>query len=190
MGYEVTNNQTNSKYPDSLIVDENDNPIGRMQMPEAIRQGKILRIARVLVIANDEFLMQKRGPGVIAPGLWNETASGHVDFSDSYESAAQRELEEEAGVTNVKLQEIDKTYVEEEVRYGLRKAFEMIFIAKTDKITPIIADPDEVAELKWLSLTDIEGLVNTKPRQVTNGFMRVWQSYLDKIVSSKQGDTL
>lgn len=40
-------------------------------------------------------------------GLWNTTASGHVDEGESYEETASRELCEEMGIEGVLLEEID-----------------------------------------------------------------------------------
>ena len=152
-------------YPDNTIVDENDNEVGRMQLPDAYRQGKILRVSNVVIINSaGQLLLQLRGPNVMAPGLWQEAALGHVDWGDSYEETAQKELLEEVGVEGLELKEIGYFYKEEVTKYGTAKRFHKIFQGFYDgELKP----NDEVADMKWIDLDTLKAQVSQHPEDFT-----------------------
>lgn len=144
-------------YEDALVVDENDVPVGRAQMPDAYQDGKILRVVEVTVVnSRQKILLQKRGEHILAPGLWGFSAGGHVDHSDSYETAARRELEEEMSIISDEF--IEYLYEYEEVNNDFSatpaKRFRKEFICFSDA-TPII-DNDEVVDYKWISIEELE----------------------------------
>jgi 8-oxo-dGTP pyrophosphatase MutT (NUDIX family) len=167
------------KYPDTVIVDQDDHPIGAMQMPEAIRQGKIVRISRVLLRCENDYLIQERGPDVMAPGLLNETASGHIDKGETYLSTAERELTEEVSSSvQVALEHVGTIYAEDDTKYGVRKSYEACFLGEVAvRMTDFQFDKAEVAQMFWLSRQDIEQKINQEPRIFTYGFIRFWKYY-------------
>ena len=70
-------------YPDSTIVDDDDQVIGQMQLPEAMEKGIKLRVGRVMVEnSKGEILLQQRGKHVLSPLKWNDAAAGHVAGAD------------------------------------------------------------------------------------------------------------
>src|SRR5580765_8819639 len=87
------------------IVDENDQPTGSATKEEAWQGGLYHRIVRVMV--EDEagnILLQKRTETKETyPGCWDNSAAGHVDAGEDYETAALRELAEELGITGYSL---------------------------------------------------------------------------------------
>jgi len=60
------------------------------------KQTKI--IARVAVRAHDAVLIVKRAQNIGRPGTW-ELPGGKVDFGESFETAVERELNEETGIS-------------------------------------------------------------------------------------------
>jgi len=82
------------------VVDENDNAIGRASRSECHRKGLIHRSVYIIVI-NDkgEIFLQKRSMNKdLYPGYYACSATGHVEYGESYEEAAERELKEELGI--------------------------------------------------------------------------------------------
>jgi len=82
------------------VVDENDNVIGRASRSECHRKGLIHRSVYIIVI-NDrgEIFLQKRSMNKdLYPGYYACSATGHVEYGESYEEAAKRELKEELGI--------------------------------------------------------------------------------------------
>ena len=162
-------------YPDNVIVDEQDNVIGQMQLPEAYANGEILRASRVIVLnSNGERLLQQRGPKVYAPGRWVDAASGHVDVGESYEQAALRELHEEAGyqADENELIEVDYNFLEEHIRGMNIRHYFKVYVYRTDE-QPKILDPDEVAAFEWRSTEQINQQVAEQPQDFGSDFVEL-----------------
>jgi len=82
------------------VVDKNDNVIGRASRSECHRRGLIHRSVYIIVL-NDrgEIFLQKRSMNKdLYPGYYACSATGHVEYGESYEEAAKRELKEELGI--------------------------------------------------------------------------------------------
>lgn len=167
-------------YPDSVIVDDDDNVIGHMQMPDAIKQGKNLQIARVLVVnSKGEMLLQQRGKAVIAPFLWNDAAAGHVDEGQDYIQAALAELSEETGIVARadELKEIAHYFTEEVIYQRTTGRFQKVFLVESDE-EPKIIDPDEVEAFRWVAIDELKIWMHDAPEQFTLGFKFVFDEYL------------
>src|SRR5579863_6783618 len=82
------------------IVNERDEVIGRKPRSEVHARGLLHRAVHVLVFnARNEVFLQKRSMKKDRqPGLWDSSASGHVDTGESYDACAVRELREEIGL--------------------------------------------------------------------------------------------
>ena len=83
------------------IVDQQDIIVGASTVEKCTRGGLLHRAVAVLVIrGTGKFLLQqrsKRDPW--HPGLWTLSCTGHVRSGEAYETAAERELHEEIGVS-------------------------------------------------------------------------------------------
>src|SRR5512140_3639348 len=82
------------------IVNAQDEVIGRGPRNEVHRLGLMHRAVHVLVFnARGEVFLQKRSMKKDRqPGLWDSSASGHVDSGEDYDACAVRELGEEIGL--------------------------------------------------------------------------------------------
>lgn len=81
------------------IVNEHDAIIDRQTRGEAHRQGLKHRAAHVLVFnrQGDLFLQKRSRTKDTHPGVWDSSASGHLDCGETYDACATRELREELG---------------------------------------------------------------------------------------------
>lgn len=74
-----------------VVVDNNDNIIGKELEETAHQQGILHRVVVVYIASHDgKILIQLRNDGRL-----DHSCAGHVDPGENYESAAQRELMEE-----------------------------------------------------------------------------------------------
>lgn len=82
------------------VVDERDVVIGQMPRPEVHRLGLRHRATHMLVFNHrgELFLQQRSLLKDMWPGVWDSSASGHVDSGEEYDPCALRELGEELGL--------------------------------------------------------------------------------------------
>jgi len=165
------------------FVDENDEIIGYGNRSEAIEKGLAHRITRVFVFnMNGELLIQKRSLKVKLPGKWDQSAAGHVDEGEDYLTAAAREAREEIGLNNAELTEFGKFYTEEVDDGILKKRFNMLYITHFDG--ELMQDNDEVSEIKWISLKELEKWMAATPDDFTQGFLLTYGYYMKQGASS------
>src|SRR5512137_1073782 len=82
------------------VVNERDEVIGRAPRGEVHRLGLLHRAVHVLVFnARGQVFLQKRSMKKDQqPGVWDSSASGHVDSGEDYDACAVREMREEIGL--------------------------------------------------------------------------------------------
>jgi isopentenyldiphosphate isomerase len=83
------------------VVNERDEVIGRQTRSRVHRLGLMHRAVHVLVFnARGQIFLQQRSMSKDRqPGLWDSSASGHLDSGEEYDACAVRELREELGLT-------------------------------------------------------------------------------------------
>ena len=125
---------------------------------EVHRDGDWHRAAHIWILSPEgHFLLQRRSfRKENNPGLWDVSAAGHLSAGESASEAAVRETFEEIGLRLeprelqwvATLSQIsilnNNTYFDNE--------FHEVFIVRRDvDITSLQLDPEEVAEVKWVS---------------------------------------
>jgi isopentenyldiphosphate isomerase len=122
--------------------------------------------------------LQKRSMHVrLAPGRWDHSAAGHVDEGESYEQAAERELEEELGISGEKLEEIAHYKTNGSFEGGKLNRFNKLYRVRVKSDSEVKPDPHEVSGVGWFSLGDIKRLIAECPGAVTEGLVQVIREY-------------
>lgn len=87
------------------VVDEHDHVLRQASRKEVHAQGLMHRAVHILVFnKNRDCLLQKRSCFKDRQaGVWDSSAAGHLDAGEDYDTAAQRELKEELGITDTQL---------------------------------------------------------------------------------------
>lgn len=149
-------------------VDENNNLTGKTFDKDYMHENKIFHREVCAIIANEknEILLQKRANcKKQKPNMWGLTA-GHVDTKEELKEAMVREISEEIGIkvnkTELKFIMVEK--VTEEQNY----CFCYNYYLKTDKkISEMIMQEDEVSELKYITIRELEDIINSKANNYT-----------------------
>lgn len=160
------------------FVDQNDNVIGSGTKEQAWRDGDIHRIARLFVFnSKGKLLIHKRSNKLDnLPGRWDQSAAGHVDEGEDYLEAARRELKEEVGIENVELKEIGKFYQDEVDQDGkIKKRFNTLYLANYNG--EVDSNTEEVSEIKWISLGELNAWMKECPEDFTRGFIQSYEFY-------------
>lgn len=154
---------------DIAYVDRSDNVIGSGTRKDALANGVMHRVARVILLnSRGEMLIQKRSAHISLPNLWDQSAAGHVDAGEEYADAAVRELAEETGVSSASLTEVSKYYSEEDIHGQIAKRFSTIFVGHYDG--PVQPNPEEVSESRWVPLNELRTWMHERPEAFTEGF--------------------
>lgn len=159
-----------------IYVDKDDNEIGSGSSREAHEKGIIHRVVRIyLYNSKGELLAQKRSEHIRSnPGLWAESVAGHVDVGETYRQAAEREMKEEIGISNVELIELKKIYTEEKDAHKLKKRFTTLYRGSYDGEFEI--DPEEVAEVRWMSLAEFRREMHEHPERFSDGTIQCFKA--------------
>lgn len=164
-------------------VDENDMPIGSISRSESRRLGARYRMVRIMIESKDgkEILLQKRLDSKKSfPGCWDTSAGGNVDYGESYDTAAKRELLEEVGLENVSLRPAIKFYAEATDQNGDRlNRFTQLYIVRVDRDTIFTPQATEVERVEWISKDDLAAYI--KASSITDGLKQVYERHYQDI---------
>lgn len=128
-----------------------------MERTEEPKEGEYKLSVHVWFLnSKGELLVQKRNENLKRnPGKWAFTG-GAVDSGETSEEGAIREIQEELGI------KIDEDKMELLLSFKRERGFVDIWLVKDDvDIKNIAIQEDEVTEVKWVSIKELEELIDT-----------------------------
>ena len=153
-----------SKEPEMLtVVNELDKVIGQASKEKILNENLLYRSIAVLVFnSKHELLIHQRPVGKrFSPNLWDCFVSGGVRFGETYETAAVRELEEEIGIKNTRI-----NFLFKQLFIAKHCVFLSIFETQiSEKIKP---SPEEVLNPEFVKLKDVEKLLKERKFSLKN----------------------
>ncbi len=167
------------KYNNIIAVDENDDVIAAMPMFEAIENGYIRRASRAYIFnESGKVLIQRRSKNILKPLMFDPSMGGHVDEGETYFDAAKREMLEELGLDHQKyaLKEVTEPYLNN----GFFSAMYKVIVPDDLEID---FDPEEVAEILWLTPEEVDRLIVEKALECTSSLTDSWIPLRDKLIS-------
>ncbi|HLD85604.1 MAG TPA: NUDIX domain-containing protein [archaeon] len=159
-------------------VDEKDKPIKRVSVKEA-HENRLLHRACYVILEDNKgrLMLQKRSNTVRNyPGQCTASATGHVDYGETYEEAAHREMEEEIGV-NVKLKKIGKFKKVD----NICNVWATLFLGKYNGSFKI--DEKAVAEVRFFTCHEIRHTMKEHPEEFvpsTPMFLDIYEKWKKK----------
>lgn len=153
------------------VVNEHDEVIGRQTRPEVHRLGLRHRAAHVLVFnARGELFLQKRSATKDRhPGVWDSSASGHVDAGEEYDVCAVRELREELGWTAcVPLEKLFKLDACEAT------GMEFVWVYRCEAEGPFVLPPEEIECGGWFTPEAVARWMAERPEDFAPTFPLLW----------------
>lgn len=156
-----------------VLVDKKNRKVGEMEKIEVHKKGLLHRAFSIFVF-NDkgELLIQQRPVEKYhSGGLWSNTVCSHPRAGERYLSAAHRRLKEEMGF-DCELSKKNCFIYRSEFKNGLiENEYDYIFVGKYNK------DPkpnkDEVADWKWVKISDLKKDIPKNPDAYTFWFRRI-----------------
>jgi isopentenyl-diphosphate Delta-isomerase len=206
--YEPSNNDNQQL----AVVSEQDNIIGSALPEKIYYQGLLHRFASIFILdTQSRLLLQKRAfVKSRHAGLFSESVSAQVMYSESYIDAARRRIFDELGIcledpgttsSSRSLKQACKLYVDvkdEDYNYGYqggivsnswrKHAFVTIYecILDHDKINHLAINPFEISNVYFLSVDKVVEFYNSSPSLFVPGFGSTLKAYLNYYYSKKQ----
>jgi len=150
-----------------ILVDENDNPIGKEEKVKChLPNGKLHRAFTILLFNEEgKLLLTKRSQSkMLWPGDWDGTVASHPRESETYVSSAERRLPEEIGV----ICSLDYLFkFEYHVPYkdiGSENEICGTLIGILRDSSTINLVKDEIVETKWVTVDELISDLQEKPR--------------------------
>ena len=156
-----------------LIVDENNQEIGRMRR-EAMRQGRHIHRASYVLVFNAKgelFVQQRTMSKDIYPGYYDIAAGGVVLADETYEESAQRELYEELGV----VAEILRPHFDHYFADSDNRVWGRVFSCVHQG--PFVLQKDEVVSGKFMNVKEIVEPSGCEP--ITPDGLEILYRYID-----------
>jgi len=156
------------------VVDEDDNVIGKATRSECHRRGLIHRSVYIIVM-NDkgEVFLQKRSMKKdLYPGCYACSATGHVEYGESYEEAARRELKEELGIESP-LKKICKF----KCFFEIEREISVLYVCHHNG--PFDLNSEEIESGEFLSIEEIKKALENGTRNFAYGSILALKKFLE-----------
>jgi isopentenyl-diphosphate delta-isomerase type 1 len=155
------------------VVDEKDKIIGK-ETRRVCHSGSMQRhrCACIFVFYKDKLLIQKRSLAKdLYKGYFASSAAGHVDYGESYEQAAKRELKEELGL-NLPLKFVLKFKSDNE----FEKEFITLYQALLNNPDQIKIDSSETESIYFKTIDEIRQMIK-EGQKFTPTFLKAFENY-------------
>ena len=143
-----------------ILVDEQDQEIGSEEKLAAHRTPMLHRAFSIFLYDDDgpetRVLLQQRALDKYhSGGLWANSCCSHPRVGEVLEEATVRRLEEELGVTGVRLREVGSFVYFHRFREDLYEfEYDHVFIGRyAGDVTP---NPEEIAQVRWFTVPELQ----------------------------------
>lgn len=150
---------------------------------EVHQRGLRHKAVSVFVMCRDKVLIQRRALGKYhTPGLWANSCCTHPLWQEASEACAIRRLTEELGITGLYPSFRDQLEYRADVGNGLiEHELVDVFLAEAQLDHPVAPNPDEVMDLRWVSIYDLNAELARHPDRFTPWLRIYLQDHSDRI---------
>lgn len=158
---------------DKLIwVDIFDNEIGSGDKLDTHVRNQLHRAFSVFIVHDDKMLLQRRALNKYhSGGLWANACCSHPRRGESLEDAVQKRLEEELGIPQGSAQPHEMFSFIYFSQYDGLSEYEMDHVFLTDYHGQLQADPDEILELRWVDMQELQKEMEEQPQKFSTWFL-------------------
>lgn len=160
------------------VVNERDEVVGRQTRREVHRLGLMHRAVHVLVFnaAGRIFLQKRSMKKDRQPGVWDSSASGHVDSGEDYDACALRELGEELGLQlKTPPERLFKLSASPETDQ------EHVWVYRCAAEGPFVLHPDEIERGDWFGRDEVTRWMAERPAEFATALLVIWKKYFEKV---------
>ncbi|MCI6542519.1 MAG: isopentenyl-diphosphate delta-isomerase [Firmicutes bacterium] len=163
-----------------LLVDLNDNPIGKMKKLDGHKKPFLHRAFSIYLINGNKVLIQKRSiKKYHSGGLWANACCSHP-ISEDIISEANKRLEEELGITaKIKLKNLFDFVYYAQLGTVFEYEFDYVLLGKYDG--HINLNTEEVEDFEWIEISKLEKELIEKPEKFAPWFLISAPNVIKKI---------
>lgn len=154
------------------VVNDKDEVIGQQTRSEVHRLGLPHRAIHVLVFnSRGQIFLQKRSMTKDRqPGLWDSSASGHLDRGEDYDACAIREAHEELGLRLGKPPaRLFKLSASPETDQ------EHVWVYRCQADGPFSLHPEEIERGDWFDAGRLSQWITERPDDFATAFVVIWK---------------
>ena len=167
-----------------VLVDEQDNAIGKNEKLEAHRLGQLHRAFSIFIFnSQGEMLLQQRTlTKYHSGGLWTNACCSHPRPDETTIDAAHRRLNEELGMAT-ELKFLFNFKYKAEFENGLiEHELDHVFVGQTD-FHPVL-NRDEAMAYKYVKVDDLKKDIKQRPEAYTFWFKEI----IDQVIKEYQNE--
>jgi isopentenyl-diphosphate delta-isomerase len=152
-----------------------DGVLAPVEKLDAHLRGLRHKAVSVFLMADDALLIQRRALGKYhTPGLWANTCCTHPAWKEADADCAARRLGEELGITDVQIQHRGQVEYRADVGGGLTEhELVEVFFVETTNTLPLVPNPDEVMDTRWISLDTLRQEITSTP-EIFTPWLRIY----------------
>jgi isopentenyldiphosphate isomerase len=160
------------------VVNERDEVLGQQERGEVHRLGLMHRAVHVLVFnaAGQVFLQKRSMTKDRQPGLWDSSASGHVDAGEDYDACAVRELREEIGL---QLDAAPKPLFKFAACADTDQ--EHVWVYRCEAEGPFRLHPEEIERGGWFASGEVTRWMAEKPGDFAGALLLIWKKAIREL---------
>lgn len=149
-----------------VLLDSNNRPSG-IHLKATVHHDQTpfhLAFSCYIINAQQQILLTRRALGKVAwPGVWTNSVCGHPAPNETLEQAVARRAQFELGmtITDLCLLHPEFSYRAKDANGIVEHEFCPVFMAMTDVLPD--ANPDEVMDTRWVSLSALLAGVSNTP---------------------------
>ncbi len=153
------------------VVNERDEVIGWERRSKVHRLGLLHRAVHVLVsnTRGEVFLQKRSARKDRQPGLWDSSASGHVNRGEDYDACCVRELREEIGL---RVAAMPRRAFKLPASRETDQEFVWVYVCQAEG--PFVLDPEEIELGAWFSRPEVTRWLADRPQDFVSAFRLIW----------------
>jgi isopentenyldiphosphate isomerase len=157
------------------VVNEHDEVVGRCPRSEVHRLGLRHRATHALVFnkCGQVFLQKRSMKKDRQPGLWDSSASGHVDGGEDYDACVVRELREEIGL---QISQVPRRLFK--LAASPETDQEHVWVYRCEAEGPFRLHPDEIERGDWFEPTEVTRWMKERPDDFASALLVIWKKVM------------
>ena len=164
-----------------VLVDSQDNELGKMEKLEAHEKGLLHRAFSIFLFnSKGEMLIQQRSLSKYhSPGLWTNACCSHPAPNESIIQAGNRRLKEELGLSTELVDAFNFEYRETFENNLTEHELDHVLVGYSEE-NPIL-NQEEAKDYRWITWANLLEEIDLNPENFTIWFKIILTKHIEKL---------